>query len=408
MKPIIEVEGLTKTFKLGSMHGSYLTLRDTIKQWFKATNDDKNFLKALDNVSFNVEPGEKVGIIGKNGAGKSTLLKILSRITPPSQGRAILRGKVASLLEVGTGFHGELTGRENIFLNGAILGMKRNEIKRKLDEIVNFSGVERFLDTPLKHYSSGMQVRLAFAVAANLDADILLIDEVLAVGDAEFQKKSLGKMNEISKSGRTVFFVSHNMGAIEQLCNKAIYLKNGSIVLFDDTINVLEKYLTTETSESPQKTWDRNKPLGNSTIELISAKIVDINRNCKYIYDYEEEICVEVTFNLLSNYSPYLNLHVHSITGEKLFVLVQDSSSLPGKIGEYSIIVKIPSKMLNIGKYYIGVAFTSFSPFNIHLYDEQCVYFEVTEKIINRNHPFKDKLPGFFNPSVNWQLLSIN
>ncbi|MGQ9847977.1 MAG: ABC transporter ATP-binding protein, partial [Bacteroidales bacterium] len=316
MKPVIEVEGLTKIFKLGRAHGSYLTLRDSIKRWFKPINhnDEKHFIKALDNISFKIEQGEKIGVIGKNGAGKSTLLKILSRITPPTQGRAILRGKVASLLEVGTGFHGELTGRENIFLNGAILGMKRHEIKKKLDEIVAFSGVERFLDTPLKHYSSGMQVRLAFAVAAHLDAEILLIDEVLAVGDAEFQKKSLGKMDEISNSGKTIFFVSHNMGVIERLCNKSIYLKNGSIVHFNNTIDVLEKYLTTETSESPQKTWDRNSPLGDSTIELISAKIVDINRNCKYIFDYEEEICVEVTFNLLSNYSPYLNLHVHSIT----------------------------------------------------------------------------------------------
>jgi len=231
MKPIIEVEGLTKIFKLGSTHGSYLTLRDSIKQWFKSTNynNEREYIKALDNISFKVQQGEKIGIIGKNGAGKSTLLKILSRITPPTSGKAILRGKVASLLEVGTGFHGELTGRENIFLNGAILGMRRHEILRKMDEIVAFSGVERFLDTPLKHYSSGMQVRLAFAVAANLDSEILLVDEVLAVGDAEFQKKSLGKMDEISNSGRTIFFVSHNMTAIKSLCNSSVVLNKGKI-----------------------------------------------------------------------------------------------------------------------------------------------------------------------------------
>lgn len=248
-KPIIEVQGLSKIFKLGSTHGSYLTLRDTIKHWLNPVdqNNEKHFIKALDNVSFSVQQGEKIGIIGKNGAGKSTLLKILSRITPPTSGRAILRGKVASLLEVGTGFHGELTGRENIFLNGAILGMRRHEILRKMDEIVAFSGVERFLDTPLKHYSSGMQVRLAFAVAAHLETDILLVDEVLAVGDAEFQKKSIEKMQNLSNSyGKTVIFVSHNMEAIIRLCNSAYLLKKGAIVSYGKTNEIINQYLEIE------------------------------------------------------------------------------------------------------------------------------------------------------------------
>jgi|YNPMSStandDraft_1061717.scaffolds.fasta_scaffold01332_7 lipopolysaccharide transport system ATP-binding protein len=406
MKPIIEVEKLTKIYKLGELHQPYLTLRDSLKNFFKInSNNEKKYIKALNEISFTVNEGEKIGIIGKNGAGKSTLLKILSRITPPTSGKAILRGKVASLLEVGTGFHGELTGRENIFLNGAILGMKRNEIKQKLDEIVEFSGVEKFLDTPLKHYSSGMQVRLAFAVAAHLNTDILLIDEVLAVGDAEFQKKSLGKMDEISKGGKTILFVSHNMGAIERLCNKSIYLKGGFIKFFGDTETTIKKYLSMEIAEMPQKVWEENNLLGDNIIKLLSVRLLDIAGNCKYIYDYSEELYVEVKFNLMSDNCPYLNLHINSITGEKLFVLVQDFDSLPKKSGRYSVIAKIPSKILNIGKYYIGVAFTTHVPYKIHLYDEYCVFFEVVENINERKHPFKDKLPGFFNPKVTWELL---
>ena len=229
MKPILEVQHITKKFKLGTRQESYLSLRDVItKPFHKKIQTDTTFL-ALNDVSFDVYPGESIGIIGKNGAGKSTLLKILSKITPPTGGKIICRGRIASLLEVGTGFHPELSGRENIYMNGSILGMQKKEINKHFDEIVNFSGVENFLDTPLKRYSSGMQLRLAFAVAAHLEPEILIIDEVLAVGDAEFQKKCLGKMNEISKSGRTVIFVSHDMNAIEQLCNKAIILQKGII-----------------------------------------------------------------------------------------------------------------------------------------------------------------------------------
>ncbi|GAB4446673.1 MAG: ABC transporter ATP-binding protein [Bacteroidales bacterium] len=291
MKPIIEIEGLTKVFKLGSTHGSYLTLRDSIKQWFKPTNhnNEKQYIKALDNISFEVQQGEKIGIIGKNGAGKSTLLKILSRITPPSSGRAVLRGRVASLLEVGTGFHGELTGRENIFLNGAILGMKRNEIKKKLDEIVAFSGVERFLDTPLKHYSSGMQVRLAFAVAANLDSEILLVDEVLAVGDAEFQKKSLGKMDEISNSGRTIFFVSHNLNAIANLCSKSILIENGKINTFTDTYQIINKYLIESITNN-----NLNFEINNDLKDRYIAYFKKIEIDHSPIFSNEEPIIINL------------------------------------------------------------------------------------------------------------------
>ncbi len=243
MKPILEIQHITKQFKLGSRQESYLALRDAISNPFKKKEKNNKKFLALNDVSFDVYPGQSVGIIGRNGAGKSTLLKILSKITPPTSGKIICRGRIASLLEVGTGFHPELSGRENIYMNGSILGMRKNEIDKHFDDIVDFSGVENFLDTPLKRYSSGMQLRLAFAVAAHLEPEILIIDEVLAVGDAEFQKKCLGKMNEISKSGRTVIFVSHDMNAIEQLCNRAIILRNGILKEDGEPHTLITHYL---------------------------------------------------------------------------------------------------------------------------------------------------------------------
>jgi lipopolysaccharide transport system ATP-binding protein len=212
MKPILEIKNVSKTFRINHEKQPYLSLRDSVTSVFKRNSSSVEEFYALNDISFNVNLGESVGIIGKNGAGKSTLLKILSKITPPSSGRIISRGRIASLLEVGTGFHPELTGRENIFLNGSILGMKKKEIESKFDAIVDFSGVEKFLDTPLKHFSSGMQLRLAFSVAAFLEPEILVIDEVLAVGDMEFQKKCMGKMEEVGREGRTILFVSHNLG----------------------------------------------------------------------------------------------------------------------------------------------------------------------------------------------------
>lgn len=229
MKPILELQNLSKKYTIRHNGVGYLSLRERMSFARKGKKKSIEDFWALNDVSFTIDPGDSVGIIGKNGAGKSTLLKILSKITPPTSGRIIARGRVASLLEVGTGFHPELTGRENIFFNGSLLGMKRREIENKFDAIVDFSGVERFLDTPLKHYSSGMQLRLAFAVAAFLEPEILVIDEVLAVGDAEFQKKCLGKMENVAKSGRTILFVSHNLQALSALCKKGVYLAEGKM-----------------------------------------------------------------------------------------------------------------------------------------------------------------------------------
>ncbi|MBL7813563.1 MAG: ATP-binding cassette domain-containing protein [Saprospiraceae bacterium] len=241
---MIEVKNISKQYKIGQKQ-RYLSLRDSVTDFFRfgQKHTEGSDFWALDDVSFEVQAGESIGIIGRNGAGKSTLLKILSRITPPTKGKVILRGRIASLLEVGTGFHPELTGRENVFMNGSILGLRRAEITQKFDEIVAFSGVEQFIDTPLKHYSSGMQLRLAFAVAAHLEPEILVIDEVLAVGDAEFQKKCLGKMDEVSRSGRTIIFVSHDLVMLKKLCDRGILLEQGVIDFDSNMYSVISHYL---------------------------------------------------------------------------------------------------------------------------------------------------------------------
>lgn len=242
MKPILEIQNISKKYRIQHLSAGYLSLRERMVNALKFERSNAEDFWALNDVSFSVEPGESIGIIGRNGAGKSTLLKVLSKITPPTSGRIISRGRVASLLEVGTGFHPELTGRENIYFNGSLLGMKRFEIDSKFDEIVDFSGVEKFLDTPLKHFSSGMQLRLAFAVAAFLEPEILIIDEVLAVGDAEFQKKCLGKMEDVSKSGRTILFVSHNLAAVSNLCRKGILLDKGCLISNEAVDNIIVTY----------------------------------------------------------------------------------------------------------------------------------------------------------------------
>jgi lipopolysaccharide transport system ATP-binding protein len=244
MKPILEIRNISKKFRIQHENQPYLSLRDSLVSLFRSKESSSEDFYALKDISFDVHPGQSIGIIGKNGAGKSTLLKILSKITPPTSGKIISRGRIASLLEVGTGFHPELSGRENIFLNGSILAMKKSEIQRNFDAIVDFSGVEKFIDTPLKHYSSGMQLRLAFAVAAFLENEILIIDEVLAVGDAEFQKKCMDKMEGVTKSGRTILFVSHNLDAVESLCKKSVLLSKGQLLAQGPSHELIDHYIS--------------------------------------------------------------------------------------------------------------------------------------------------------------------
>lgn len=311
MPVAIKVENLSKMYQLGQIGTG--TLSKDLERWWttsirgkedpflkigeendKAVKGESNIVWSLKDIDFEIQQGDAVGIIGRNGAGKSTLLKILSEVTSPTTGRINIKGRVASLLEVGTGFHPELTGRENIFLNGAILGMRKKEIQRKLDEIIDFSGVDRYIDTPVKRYSSGMYVRLAFAVAAHLESEIMIVDEVLAVGDAEFQKKCLGKMNDVKSSeGRTVLFVSHNMAAIKDLCNKSILLKNGRIERTGSTLEIVRHYLS-----NPISIKSGNDLLNDTTSrrgfgELRFTRII-INNDELFI-DPEKEIKIDVT-----------------------------------------------------------------------------------------------------------------
>lgn len=320
MQPILEIKNISKKFRIQHEKHPYQSMRDSMANFIKhpfSKNLDAEEFWALKDVSIDIHPGESIGIIGKNGAGKSTLLKILSKITPPSSGKITSRGRIASLLEVGTGFHAELSGRENIFLNGSILGMKRKEILAKFDEIVDFSGVEKFLDMPIKHYSSGMQLRLAFAVAAFLEPEILLIDEVLAVGDFEFQQKCMGKMNDISKNdGRTIIFVSHSISAIASLCSKTVMLEKGQVVKFENTNSVIAHYVKQTSEKYLNSKLSENNILKNAQIEL---EMIDTSDLCGYnihlifeLNKFDKEIGIDIIIkheNIRFCYSgsPYFN-----------------------------------------------------------------------------------------------------
>jgi len=328
----IRVKNLSKLYRIGEME-RYKALRDTLANAFSAPvrairsairgkrsikKDARadNYIWALKDISFDVEKGEVVGIIGRNGAGKTTLLKLLCRITEPTEGYAEIRGRVGSLLEIGTGFHPEMTGRENIYLNGAILGMKKREIDRKFAEIVDFSGVEKFIDTPLKRYSSGMQVRLGFSVAAHLEPEILLVDEVLAVGDVEFQKKCLGKMGEVAKGGRTVLFVSHNMLSIQNLCTRGILLESGRIAMQGNITDVINKYLDLGSEKTGEVSWASPEVApGNERVRLKAVRIVSEGQTTGVV-DISKEFRIEVDYwNLEPNARRVVSIHLHNSMG---------------------------------------------------------------------------------------------
>jgi len=361
MKPIVKVEQLSKQYRIGARQGTNPTLRDMIVQTVRAPI--KGFREkrrgeniwALKEVSFEINPGEVVGIIGRNGAGKSTLLKLLSRITEPSTGCIKLYGRIASLLEVGTGFHPELTGRENIYLNGAILGMKKTEIERKFDEIVAFSEIDEFLDTPVKHYSSGMYMRLAFAVAAHLEPEILLIDEVLAVGDAAFQNKCLGKMGEVAKHGRTVVFVSHQMGAIAQLCGKAMLMNNGVIAKEGDTQSVIDYYLNEVANGSSGAYLNTES---TKDISITEAQTLDSNGNTKTHFTHKEPIVIAIACRI-NRWWPKstLGFFVKDHRGRKIFTVNYPEWSRVGDNNKtVRVTAKIPVGLLVPGKYVFTIA----------------------------------------------------
>lgn len=353
MKPVIEIEKVSKKFRIHGNKEQYLSLGDSIQNIFKKNRKEDFY--ALKDISFEVHEGESVGIMGKNGAGKSTLLKIISKITPPTSGSITYRGRVASLLEVGTGFHSELTGRENIFMNGSILGMRKHEIKKNFDSIVDFAGVEKFIDTPLKHYSSGMQLRLAFAVAAFLENEILIIDEVLAVGDAEFQKKCIGKMGEVSKSGRTLLFVSHNMAALKSLCSRGILLKDASVHYDGGSQKAIELYNDVFTSGTT--VFNLEKASRNRGTQFITFKegILD-----KSIYYPDSSFTVSFKLKHSQQDTTIHSMHIAAFIFDSLGNIVYQLSSMLLKESvvtfseekEYTFVVD--KLNLNAGVYSIG------------------------------------------------------
>jgi lipopolysaccharide transport system ATP-binding protein len=417
----IKVEGLGKKYSIGGPKGKYLTLRDVIShslkapfQWFsnKYSNSSKEEFWALKDVSFDVHKGEIIGIIGRNGAGKSTLLKILSRITTPTEGKVEIHGRIGSLLEVGTGFHPELTGRENIYLSGSLLGMKKQEIEEKFEGIVKFSEIEKFLDTPVKRYSSGMYVRLAFAVAAHMDTEILLIDEVLAVGDAEFQKKCLGKMGDVAKHGRTILFVSHNMNAVEQLCNRCILLENGLLISNDqDVRKIVRKYLFSASSLTNISEWTNNnyenlwfKPfrfyVGNGDRQ---KSIMPVSNNDDFYVFIEGEV---------KSLDPSLQIGyaVYEENGNLLYwscntdIAEKDWIKLPrGKIVLKS---QIPKRFLNQGIYKIEMIVSLyFSQWIIEPGVNSPSIFLSIQGGLSDSPYWLNRRPGILAPELSWTLV---
>jgi lipopolysaccharide transport system ATP-binding protein len=416
---VIKVEGLSKRFIIShEKRERYTSLSDVVtlraKGLFKSSpgkqTETREEFWALKDVEFEVKRGDRLGIIGRNGAGKSTLLKILSRITEPTQGRISIEGRVASLLEVGTGFHPELTGRENIFLNGAILGMRRVEIRSKFDEIVAFAEVEKFLDTPVKRYSSGMYGRLAFAVAAHLEPEILIVDEVLAVGDAQFQKKCLGKMEDVSKNdGRTILFVSHNMQVVSSLCSEAILLSNGKIIESGKAINVLNRYLLGNHGRNSIRTWGSQKRPGNEIVRLNQVKMVDANKENKDTYNINEAVGIEMTYEVLDNDQIlWLGHNLFNSEGDHVFDTHSVKSEFytkPHFRGTYTSTVWIPSNLLSEGTYIVSSAIFNHVEHKIHFHEKEIVMFNVIETYDGNTSRglSAEQFKGVVRPLLAWE-----
>jgi lipopolysaccharide transport system ATP-binding protein len=408
----IQVENLGKRYRVGEM--STKTLRDLMtgmleNPFRKRPKREKDMIWALRNVSFGVKQGELVGLIGRNGAGKSTLLKLLARITKPTEGWAEIHGRVGSLLEVGTGFHFELTGRENVFLSGAILGMKRAEISRKFDEIVAFSEVERFLDTPLKHYSSGMQMRLAFAVAAHLEPEILFIDEVLAVGDAAFQKKCLGKMSEVASHGRTVLFVSHNVAAVTRLCNRCILMEKGTVLKDASTQEAFASYLSSEMQTTASRRWDGANAPGNDIARLREVRVRSQSGNVTQSFDIRQPIGIDVVFDVLEGGRALApNVHIFNQEGVTVFVTIdtdREWQRSPRPAGRYTSTAWIPGNFLAEGSFVVDAAVTTLIPFNIHFHERSVIGFQVVDSIDGDSvrGDYAGTLPGVVRPLLTWE-----
>lgn len=420
----IQVRGISKEYHIAKAQAKYSTLRETITNSFAApvrrvrkllkgqatgaAELDESFW-ALQDINFDIHDGEVVGLIGRNGAGKSTLLKILSRITVPTEGEARLYGRVGSLLEVGTGFHSELTGRENVYLNGAILGMKRLEIDRKFDEIVAFSEVEKFIDTPVKHYSSGMRVRLAFAVAGHLDPEILLVDEVLAVGDARFQRKCLNKMQDVGQSGRTVIFVSHNMSSITRLCERAILLENGNIVQDGPAHKVVSSYMQSGLGTTAAREWpDPRQAPGGDVVRLRAVRVRGDRGEVTDVIDIRHSFTVEMEYEVLRpGYKLLPHFHFVNEEGIKLFVtndLDPDWRGRERPLGQFVSQATIPGNLLAEGTVSVQATIITIDPIIRQFYEPDAVAFQVVDSLTgdSARGDYAGNMPGLVRPLLEW------
>lgn len=427
---VVKAEGLSKIYRLGmkkqasdSLASATVDfLRSPLKNYRKYRSlyrfDDvfgqdggavsEDVIWALRDVSFEVRQGEVLGIVGRNGAGKSTLLKILTRITPPTRGHARIRGTVSSLLEVGTGFHQELTGRENVYLNGTILGMTKAEVDRKFDEIVAFSGVERFLDTPVKRYSSGMSVRLAFAVAAHLEPEILIIDEVLAVGDAEFQKKCVNKMQDVSRNGRTILFVSHNMPTVSALCDRAILFSGGAIAMDGSTHDVVSAYLNSDSGVPSAREWTISEAPGHLAARLRSVRTVDKNSRSVASIDVRDPVGIEMAFDVLRPGCKLLpHYWFYNEEGAVIFAaLNQDPAwhERPFPVGRIVTTVWLPGNFLAAGRIFVTAALITRHPDTVQFDEPQVIAFGVRDNmgVGTARGDWAGDMPGVIRPLLKW------
>src|SRR5713226_5555629 len=430
MKPIIRVENVSKQYRIGAIRPPYQTLREALSQAIRIPfkrpqnrpHSRNGKIWALKDISFEIQPGEVVGIIGRNGAGKSTLLKILSRVTEPTIGRVQLYGRIGSLLEVGTGFHPELTGRENVFLNGAILGMTRNEIQSKFDEIVAFSEIEKFIDTPVKWYSSGMYLRLAFAVAAHFEPEILVLDEVLAVGDASFQAKCLSKMQDLTRNGRTILFVSHNMSAVNHLCKRLIGLSKGVIVedspIPKEVVPVHEDEPPPDSSGdkpgaplqvSSERRWETlSEAPGNDIVRLCGVRVRAENGETIATADIRRPVGIEMEFEVLQpGHVLVPNYHFFNEHGVHLFTATDHDPAWLRRhrpIGYYTSTAWIPGNFLSEGILGVGAAVSTMTPNTVHFFEVGVVSFQVRDSFEgdSARGDYLGPFPGFVRPLLSW------
>lgn len=427
---VIKVENISKCYRIGLKENMHDTLAKTVFNYLKSplsnyrkyrslykfddpklnSGNNADILWALKNVSFEVKEGEIVGIIGLNGSGKSTLLKILSRITDPTNGRAEIRGRLSSLLEVGTGFHLELTGRENVYLNGSILGMKKKEIDRKFDEIVAFSGVEKFIDTPVKRYSSGMRVRLAFSVAAHLEPKIVLIDEVLAVGDIQFQKKCLNKMQDIGQQGRTVVFVSHNMQTVTRLCQRTILLNDGRVVADGLSREVVSVYMNSEKGTKAEKSWPNlDDAPGDDVVRLRAVRVRNEEGMISEAIDIRKPVCVELEYDVLQPGYIFL-VYYYLVNSDGIWVFQSFENDSPWKehprpVGHYSSTCYIPGNFLSEGLMFVSPAIRTLNPDIRRLRVNDAVAFQVLDTLEGNSARLNyiGDIGGAVRPLLKWE-----